>query len=130
LSLTKAGERARKDAELLWRHIADALPLSLTSRGPETRAAREAGALLLLATAAGLGHDKRDELIIAGLQAGGWRSGSGGPLTSSDLIHLTRPTSLVLEHINVLPWELLRPSAADPRISDTGLAFARAALGV
>lgn len=130
LSLTKAGERARKDAELLWRHIADALPLSLTSRGPETRAAREAGALLLLATAAGLGHDKRDELIIAGLQAGGWRSGSGGPLTSSDLIHLTRPTSLVLEHINVLPSELLRPSAADPRISDTGLAFARAALGV
>jgi hypothetical protein len=130
LSLTKTGRRARNDPELLWRHISGVLPLSLTSRGPEAEAAREAGALLLLAAAAGFPRDKRKELVLAGLQARGWRNGSGGPLTGSDLIHLTRPTSIVLEHTNVLPWPLGRPVDTDSPVSATGIAFARAALGV
>ena len=63
LTLTKAGLKARANAEALWRSIADGLPLVLTTRGPEVRASHDAGLLLLLGVAAGYPRPERTALV-------------------------------------------------------------------
>lgn len=130
LSLTKAGLRALEDPDFLWQHIAVGLPLTLTKRGPQVAAVREAGSLLLLGLAAGLRTTERTELVAAGLNAGRWYDGQGNPLTPSHARGLTGPTSTVLEYMKLVPSLLRRGSDADPPVSDVGVAFARAALGL
>jgi hypothetical protein len=131
LSLTRAGLRALEDPDFVWQHITAALPLTLTKHGPEVAAVRAAGSLLLLGLAAGLRTSERAELVAAGLNAGGWPDRQGNPLAPSHARRLTEPTSTVLEYMKIVPSLLRRGSSdADPPVSDVGIAFARAALGL
>jgi hypothetical protein len=72
LSVTEAAARARTEVDALWRLLASALPLGVTTRGPEVRASHDAGLLLLLGLAAflglaaGLSNAERNALVSAG----------------------------------------------------------------
>lgn len=128
LVLTKAGARARRDPDALWTHIAGALPLGGPSRGEERVCAEHAGILLLLAIGAGAGREQRTAIIAAGLAAAGWRDGSGEPIPDRRVLSIGSPTAAVLIHTAVLPDKDGWPPA-DPPLSPTAIAFARAALG-
>jgi hypothetical protein len=131
LSLTKAGARAGTDVEVLWRHVSAALPLALTTRGPEVRASRDAGLLLLVGVAAGLPEADREALVATGLRELGWRPGPLTVLSSRDVHELQRPTRGVLGNIGAIAptrYPGSAPFAAPPAAAVT--AFARAALGL
>jgi hypothetical protein len=131
LSLTKAGARASTDVEALWQHLAAALPLGLTTRGPEVHASRDAGVLLLVGVAAGLSDDKREALVQGGLRELGWRPGPRAELSSRDVRELQQPTRVVLENIGAIPPPLYPGSARALMPPATAVvAFARAALGL
>ena len=129
LSLTKAAARARPDVEALWQLLASALPLGLTTRGPEARASHDAGLLLLVGVAAGLSSAERNALVGAGLAMLGWRAGPFAELTSRDVRELRKPTEAVLEHIGAVPRWRFRDGETDSDAPPPGAAaFARAAL--
>ncbi len=131
LTLTKVGARASTDAEAMWRHLARALPLGLPTRGPEVRASRDAGVLLLVGVAAGLSAAECDALVATSLRDLGWRPGPLTELSSSDVHQLQWPTQAVLEYIGVVPrpsYPGSAPVTAPP--ATAVMAFARAALGL
>lgn len=130
LTLTKAAARARGDAAALWRLITDALPLGLTSRGPEVRASLDAGLLLLLGIAAGLPTAERQHLISTCLTALGWRADRFTPLSDHDVRELLRPTLVVLQHVRAIPSYTFARVADDELPQRAGAAVARAALGI
>jgi len=129
LLLTKAGARARRDPDALWRHIADTLPLGGPARGQERVCAEHAGILLLLAIGTGAAREQRTAIIAAGLAAAGWRDGSGEPIPDRRASSIASPTATVLTHAAVLPDDEGWPPA-DPPLTHTARAFARAALGL
>jgi len=128
LTLTKAGMRARTDVEALWKLLADALPLGVTTRGPEVQASHDAGLLLLIGISAGLSNAEINTLVAEGLRMLGWRAGPSTELTSRDIRQLQRPTEVVLAYIGVVPRHSF--TSSDPIIPPApgAAAFARAAL--
>jgi hypothetical protein len=131
LSLTKFGARVRSDVDALWRHLAHALPLVLTTRGPESRASRDAGVLMLVGVAAGLSEAERDALITTGLRWLGWRPSPVTELTASDVYELQRPTLAVLTHIGAIQqWQFPGSTPAAEPTATAIASFARAALGL
>lgn len=121
LLATARGRAARDDSGVLWRHLAERLPLSRTDD-----AERDAGLLLLLAVAAGEPGDDRRALIAEVLETKGWRQADGRPLSDMTLSHLLWPNWMVLRQLGVL----VRSEGAlssDPATPE-GQAFARAAL--
>lgn len=129
LSLTKAGARARTDVRALWRLLADALPLGLTTRGPEVRASHDAGLFLLVGVAAGLSNAERNALVTAGLGMLGWRTGPFTELTSNEVRELRKPTEAVLEHVGAIPRRSFRHADSPDRPPEpAAAAFARAVL--
>ncbi len=129
LSLTKAGSRARTDTELLWRVIANALPVTVTTRGPEVRASQDAGLLLLVGVGGGLSRADRSTFIALGLDLLGWRAGPFTPLSERDVHQLVDPTETVLEYAGVMPRESYRTRADDNGApAAAGVAFARLAV--
>ena len=130
VTVTKAGQRARADADALWRHLAGALPLSLPTRGPESRASVDAGVLLLVGVAAGLTRARRLGLVIEGLNDLGWRSAPHTPLDREDVRNLLRPTDSVLETIGAIPRPAFHDRTDDGRADAAGVAFARCALAL
>ncbi len=130
VALTKAGQRARADADALWRHLAGALPLRLPTRGPEARASVDAGLLSLVGVAAGLTRASRFKLVTEGLDALGWRAASRAPLDRQDVRSLLRPTDSVLEIIGATPRQAFHDRTDDGRPDAAGVAFARRALAL
>ena len=130
LLLTKAGTRARTDPDLLWRHVVAVLPVATTSRGPEAECGRQAGTLFLLAVAAGLPKQAREELVREGLSAVGWRDGAGDSLSARGAYHMMRGTSIVLEYLRLLPRRLTWPEPPEAPVSAAAISLARAALGL
>lgn len=130
LMLTRAGRRVRDDPDLLWDHLADALPATETSRGPQAEGERHAGALFLLGVAAGRPKDAREQLVAAGLTAAGWRAGDNEALTSADAYRMMWATSFALEYAGFLPRRHALKNDGEPPVPAAAVALARAALGV
>ena len=130
LSLTRAGRRARADVDVLWKHLAGALPLSLTTRGGEAQASADAGLLLLVGVAAGMSRAERIELVTECLDVLGWRSASHAALTGSDVHFLLEPTARVVEAIGAIPRDTFRERSGAGAPVAGGAAFARLALNL
>ncbi|MEX2550466.1 MAG: plasmid pRiA4b ORF-3 family protein [Nitriliruptoraceae bacterium] len=120
LLVTKRGRALVADPLALWHHLAERMPL-----GSRDEAVRQAGVVLLLATAAGSRDDPR-HLARDVLEARGWRHSDGTRLDEMSLAHILSDNVWVLRRLGVLAetdgarW----PGVPTPG----GIAFARAAL--
>lgn len=120
LDLTSRGRKLRTDPVALWWHLAERMPLA--SRDLiET----QAGLMLLILVAAGSSDDAHGA-IADFLNAIGWRSSDGMPLTPAMAVRAAWDTDAVLRRLGALPD---RSGAArrQPATAD-GTSFARAAL--
>lgn len=129
LMLTKAGCRVRDDPRFLWEHLVEVLPVTRAKRGPHAEGERHAGALYLLAVAAGLPPAAREQLVADGLAAAGWRDGYAEPLTSHGAYQMAWATSIALEYSGFLPQRHVWPEVAEEPVRPATIALARAALG-
>lgn len=115
---TALGTRLAGDAEAMWRHVADCLPL-----GREAFE-RDAGAIMLLAVAAG--ETPYDGICRFGpgvLRSAGWSDPDGGPADDSTVIQYARPTWAVLRVVGCDSLTLHRQP-----VFDAARQLARAAL--
>lgn len=93
LLLTKAGVTARRDPHALWRHLSKSLPIARPGTFDE-----DAGLLMLLYAAAGVGEAFPKEKLTAALAAAGWR-GRDGSLPEYAVYRATDHTRSVLGNI-------------------------------
>ncbi|MDI9916326.1 hypothetical protein [Rhodococcus sp. IEGM 1379] len=106
----------------LWRHIVAVLPLG------KGELAQEAGRILLLTLAAGLSEAERNEVMIEGLAALGWRTVSGTKLKDDDWTSVARGTLLYLRMMGAIAANPLdRDVPCDP---EWGRGFARIVLSM
>jgi len=130
LMLTKAGRHVRDDPDFMWQHLVDALPATRSRRGPHAEGERHAGALYLLAVAAGLPETAREQLVADGLAAAGWRDGNGEPLSARGAYQMMWATSFALEYADFLARRHSYSKAPEGPVPAAAVALARAALGV
>lgn len=120
LLLTKAGDAARGDLEVLWRHLASRL-----IPGERDAFGRASGLLVLLHAASAPGEVVPIDRIAAALTAVGWRLGDGSPLRGHDLWHTAGNVFAMLDNIGgevERSWRHARP------VSTVASALARDAL--
>ncbi|MGP4054913.1 plasmid pRiA4b ORF-3 family protein [Mycobacterium sp. 4D054] len=119
LLLTKAGQTARGDANVLWGHLASRLIPK-----PVDKFGVQAALLMLAYAAASPNADLPLPRIAATLTELGWRHADGSPVTDSALRHL--PAYEVLTNATDQPVTWRRRNV----ISPVAAALARRALGV
>lgn len=117
LRATRQGAHLAADPVALWWHLASRLPLG--RRDIE----QDAGAVLLLATAAGAGPD--DERLGPALGSLGWVPRDGGPLDRWHVQRAAESTLEVLRRLGAYPREGYDWGSTP---APEGVAFARAAL--
>jgi len=109
LSCTKAGARARKDPEFLWRHLASRLLMA-----DDDAFTTQARIAYLLATASG--HPDPEARAASWLAQLGWAFRSNRAPVESWMVHRSNPdVSEVLLHLSTTPvssWRQTAPSAA------------------
>jgi hypothetical protein len=120
LVLTKRGRDVRDDPLALWWHLAERMP-------PASRDACETQAgLILLATLAAGSTDNPNGTVAEILDAIGWRSIDGTPMTPSMAYQAAWDTSSVLHRLDALIDEPGHRSS--DKSTPQGVTFARAAL--
>ena len=122
LLLTARGRAVIDDPVALWWRLAERMP-------PRSTSAHEAqaGMVLLLAVAADIADvDEVDDTIAVVLDAIGWMSGDGSPLTPMAAAHAAWDTRAVLQRLGAFADHDLFGRRAAP--TDEGVTFARAAL--
>jgi hypothetical protein len=122
LVLTTRGRAAQADPLALWWQLAERMPLRSADAG-ET----QAGLILLAAVAAPTTEDL-DSIVSHFLNAIGWRSSDGMPLTASMAALAGWDTKTVLRRIGALAEPERGYGPASPTAE--GTAFARAALQI
>jgi hypothetical protein len=129
LVLTTRGRAARADPLALWRQLAERMPLRSADAGQT-----QAGLILLAAVAARTAvaaptaEEDLDSTVARFLNAIGWRSSDGMPLTASMAALAGWDTKTVLRRIGALTEPERGYGPANPTAE--GTVFARAALQV
>lgn len=120
LSVTARGRKLAADPVALWYHLAERTP-------PATRHAsqQQAGLLLLIIIAAGV-TDEVNVVVAEFLDAIGWTTGRGTPLSPSNASYAASDTKAVLHRIGGFEPDPTHPWRHSP--SADGMVFARTAL--
>lgn len=120
LMVTVRGRALSGDAAALWSHLAERMPPALRDV-----CERQAGLLLLIVIAAGVSDDV-DAMVAEFLDAIGWTTATGAPLSTTNAAYAAAETTAVLQLLggfephSTQQWRR-RPSA-------DGVTFARAVL--
>jgi hypothetical protein len=117
---TTRGRALRTDPVGLWWHVAERMPPRSTDA-----CEAQAGLVLLVAVAAQVG-ESWDGLVADLLDAIGWTSSDGAPLTAAMAYRAAWDTAAVLRRVGAFTAERL--TRAGERPTPEGVAFARAAL--